>query len=298
MNLNTKSGQWGLLFALAFIWGTSFILIKRGLESFDNGQVAAFRIFFAFLLFIPFIIKYFKKISRKNIKSLLIVGFVGNAIPAYFFSTAQTQISSSLAGILNSLTPLFALLIGMLFYKSSMRWMNLLGILLALVGASGLIIKDTTNILEGNNWYGLYIVVASACYGLNVNEVKAKLQGMDSAAIAALGFLFAGPVAGIYLLSTDLTSVISAPNALGSLGYIFVLSLFSSVIAVIGINVLIKNTTAVFAASVTYIIPVFAIFWGVFDGERFTLMDLGWVVIILLGVYLVNNISKKKNNAV
>jgi len=277
-----------MLIGLAFIWGTSFILMKRGLESFTSYQVAAFRIFISFVIMIPLIIRHVKKITKKNIKSLLIVGFIGNCIPAFFFTTAQTQITSSLAGILNSLTPIFTMVIGVLLYRSKVFWVNILGLLIGLFGAAGLIVKDISDFFIGNNWYALFVVAATLCYGINVNEVKYKLEDLSGVAIAALGFLFTGPVTGIYLLFSDYSATVATDNYMMNLGYIVILALFSSVIAVIGINILIKYTTTIFAASVTYIIPVFAIFWGMFDGEKFYTIDIFWIILVLLGVYLVN----------
>ncbi len=288
MNLNKKFWQWALLIALAFTWGASFILIKKGLESYTYNQVGALRIFIAFVFLIPFIIKNLKKITRKNIKSLIIVAFIGNGIPAFLFAKAQTQVSSSLAGMLNTLVPLFTLVIGLSLYKNSAKLVNIIGIFIGLIGAIGILFKPATNFFAQNNWYVLFIVVATAFYGLNINEIKYKLKELDGTAIAALAFLLIGPFAGIYLIFSDYSYALSTENYMINLGYIVLLALFSSVIAVIAFNLLIKYVTTIFAASVTYFIPVFAIFWGIFDGETVTLYQIFWISIILLGVYFVN----------
>ena len=288
INLNKSYWQWTLLLFLALIWGSSFILMKRGLESYSNLQVAALRIFISFLILIPVIIKRLSKIKHQYIKPLLVVGFVGNAIPAIMYTTAQTQISSSLAGMLNSLVPFFALLIGLVFYRTSTRWYNVLGIIIGLIGAGGLIIKDTADIVNGINWLGLLIVFATLCYGININEVKHKLTDLDGVTITSIAFLFIGPLAGIYLLFSDFTSAFATDNYQVNLAYIAMLALFSSVVALIVFNILIKHSTAIFAASVTYIIPIFAILWGMLDGEAVSLLQLFWISIIMLGVYFVN----------
>lgn len=289
MDLNKKQWQWTLLFILAFIWGTSFILMKKGLHSFSNNQVASFRIFLTFLFFLPLLKSRIKKINRKNLKSLLIVGFIGNAIPAYLFTKAQTRIDSSLAGILSSLTPLFTLIIGLIIYKSHVKLINILGLLLGFIGAVGLIYKSTPGGFDlSSGSYTLFVVAATFCYGISVNEIKHKLKDLDGVSIAALSFVFIGPVAGVQLLFSNLGESFSQPGALESLGYVTILSLFSSVFAVIMFNILIKYTTAIFASSVTYIIPIFAIFWGVFDGERIMMEEILWIFVILIGVYLVN----------
>ncbi len=292
MDLTKKKWQWAMLIFLAFIWGTSFILMKKGLQSYTNSQVASFRIFFTFIFFIPIFIPRIKKINKSNLKSLLIVGVIGNAIPAFLFTKAQTQIDSSLAGILNSLTPLFTLLIGLILYKSHVKLINIIGLILGFLGAVGLIYKGNPGGFEPQTgWYATLIVVATFFYGISVNEIKHKLHDLDGISIAALSFMFVGPFAGLNLLFTDLSSSFAHPQSLENLGYIVLLSFFSSVIAVVLFNILIKYTTAIFAASVTYIIPIFAILWGIFDGEKVTIMEISWILVILIGVYLVN---KKK----
>jgi drug/metabolite transporter (DMT)-like permease len=288
IELENKAWQWAILLFLSLIWGTSFILMKKGLESYSHSQVAAFRIFFSFLFMLPITIRNIKVISRDNILSLLIVGFIGFAIPAFLFTKAQTRLDSSLAGMLNSLTPLFTLIVGILFYRSSARWVNIAGLFMGLIGAIGLMWNGDMNIFRGINGFALFIVVATICYGINVNEIKFKLVNLSSLEITSLAFLFTGPVAGIYLLFTDFSSVPETPDYLLNLAYIAILALFSSVIAVLIFNHLIKFTTPLFATSVTYIIPLFAIMWGIIDGESIKIIQLLWITVILLGVYLVN----------
>jgi drug/metabolite transporter (DMT)-like permease len=288
IRLENKAWQWATLIFLALIWGTSFILMKKGLESYSHTQVAAFRIFFSFVFMLPITIKNIKVIRRDNVQSLIIVGIIGFAIPAFLFTKAQTRIDSSLAGMLNSLTPLFTLVVGLLAYRSRARWMNVVGVIMGLIGAIGLMWNGDLNILKGINVFALFIVAATICYGINVNEIKSKLMQLTSLEITSLAFLFTGPIAGIYLLFTDFGPASQTPDNLLNLAYIAVLALFSSVIAVLIFNHLIKYTTTLFAASVTYIIPLFAIMWGIIDGESIQLMQLMWIAVILLGVYLVN----------
>jgi len=288
IELENKAWQWAILLFLSLIWGTSFILMKRGLESYSHSQVAAFRIFFSFVFMLPITIRNIKVISRDNILSLIIVGIIGFAIPAFLFTKAQTRIDSSLAGMLNSLTPLFTLFVGMLFYRSKTRWVNIAGLIMGLIGAVGLMWNGDMNVFRGINVFALFIVAATICYGINVNEIKYKLVNLSSLEITSLAFLFTGPIAGVYLLFTDFTHVPETPDYLLNLAYIALLALFSSVIAVLVFNHLIKYTTTLFATSVTYVIPLFAIMWGFIDGESIRLMQLIWMVVILLGVYLVN----------
>ncbi len=286
--LERKSGQWTVLLLLSMIWGSSFILMKKGLESYSHMQVAAFRIFFSFVFLLPLTLRNLRAIRRDTVRSLIVVGLVGFAIPAVLFTKAQTRIDSSIAGMLNSLTPLFTLIMGVLIYKSKAKWINIAGVMIGLVGALGLIWKGKLDIFKDMNLYALFVVAATICYGINVNEVKYKLEKLTSVQITSLAFLFIGPIAGIYLLLTDLTPAAEKPDYLINLGYIALLALFSSVIAVLVFNHLIKYTTPLFAASVTYIIPFFAIMWGILDGEQIRIFQVLWMGVILLGVYMVN----------
>ena len=287
MDPNKKIWQWIVLLVLSLIWGSSFILMKKGLDAFTSNQVAAFRIFISFLAFLPIAIKHFNKLKKENIISLLIIGFIGSAIPAFLFTKAQTRIDSSLAGILNSLTPMFTLFVGLLFYKSKLLSINIAGILLGLIGAIGLV-NNGQNILAGDNSYAIFIVIATIFYGISANEIKFKLPGMSGIAIAALSFFFIGPFAGIYLLFTDFSGAINSGVFLPSLGYIAILAIFGSFFAVMLFNTLIKYTSAIFGASVTYFIPIIAIMWGILDDEPFTFNHLLWFMVIIVGVYLVN----------
>ena len=293
--LKNKTWQWIILFILAFIWGTSFILMKKGLESFSNLQVASIRIFASFLFFLPFYIKNLKYINRNNIRSLLIVGFIGTAIPALLFTKAQTEINSSLAGMLNSLTPLFTLIIGWSFYKSSINSRKISGILLGLIGAIGLIYRGSDSI-NSINIYSILIVIATICYGITGNEIKSNLKHMDAVKITMFGLLFTGPFAGIYLIFSKFPDTAVDDRVYINLGYIIILALFSSVLALILFNNLIKHTPLLFSVSVTYLIPIFAISWGVIDGETINPFHLLWMGIILIGVFLVNKPEIEKTD--
>ncbi len=295
INLNNKAWQWITLVFLSLIWGSSFILMKKGLRSYSHDQVAALRIFISFLAFLPFGIKNLKKVSKENIYSLLIVGFIGSTIPAFLFTKAQTNIDSALAGILNSITPLFTLIIGLIFYKSTAKLINAVGIFLGLIGALGLIIHTSSdsNILGNVNYYGLYVELATICYGINVNQVKYKIKGLNGLELTSMAFMFVGPFAGIYLLFTDFSFALSTNDYMLNLGYIAILAVIGTVMALVIFNTLIQYTSALFGASVTYIIPIFAIAWGIFDGEKITIIQFLWIGLILTGVYLVNKRNQK-----
>jgi len=295
ISLDNKFWQWITLIFLSLIWGSSFILMKKGLRSFSHDQVAALRLFISFIAFLPFGIKYLKKITKENYISLIIVGVIGSGIPAFLFTKAQTQVESALAGILNSMTPLFTLIIGLLFYKSTARFINAIGIFLGLIGALGLIVQTSNgnSVFDNINYYGLFIIIATLCYGINVNHIRYKIKGLNGLELTSLAFMFIGPVSGIYLLFTDFSASLQTPDYLINLGYIAVLAVVGTMLALIIFNTLIQHTSAIFGSSVTYVIPVFAIMWGLFDGEKLSVIQLLWVALIFTGVYLVNKKVKR-----
>ena len=293
VDLNKKIWQWVLLIFLAIIWGSSFILMKKGLLAFNDMQVASFRIFISFILLLPLVFKRIKRVRRKHIVPLLVVGFIGNGIPAFLFTKAQTEVSSSMAGVLNSLTPLFALLVGLIIFKVKFIWQNILGIILGLLGASALVIVNSGANFSAKNLYPLLIVLATMFYAFTVNLIKQKLADLDSVTIIAMAFLFIGPFGGVYLASSDFSHALQSPYLLQSFSSVFLLAMFGSALATILFNYLIKYTTALFATSVTYLIPIVAIVWGVLDGETLIASQMLSIGVILMGVYLVN--KKKKS---
>jgi drug/metabolite transporter (DMT)-like permease len=288
IDLSNRKWQIIILLFLAFIWGSSFILMKKGLEAFSNTQVAAIRIFVSFTVLLPVIRKNYQKITWQNLKSLLIAGVIGIGIPAVLFATAQTRINSSLAGMLNSLTPLFALLTGLLFYKTKLCYAKTLGILIGLAGAVGLVYRSEAGLLNSLNPYALLVVIATICYGITVNEIKFKLGNLNGLTITSLGLLFIGPVAGIYLVFSDFSATLSTKGWPINLVCIITLAVFGTAIALIVFNTLLKYTSPLFATSVTYIIPIFALLWGIFDGESIKITHIFSILLILAGVFIIN----------
>ncbi len=285
-----------MLIFISFIWGASFILMKRGLNAFTPMQVGTLRIFFASLFLIPFLIKRLKKFKKKDLQSLLIVGFIGNLFPALLFAKAQTQVSSSLAAMLNTLFPIIALIIGSLFYGLKTERNKILGTLIGLIGAVGLVLGENFDFSGTNNLFSLYIILAIVFYAISLNQLKYKLPDLDGITITIFSFSIIGPFAGISLFFTDFTPALSNPDALNSLFYIILLALGGSAIAVTLFYHLTDYVGVVFASLITYIIPVFAIFWGLFDGEKITLLQFVFMGVIFIGVYLVNSTKKKQSS--
>lgn len=288
IDLKNKASQWFVLIILAVIWGSSFILMKKGLLTLTSIKVAAFRIFFAFLVLAPMGFHQLKKIKPKNIFPIFWVGFFGNFIPAFLFAYAQTELSSSLTGMLNSLVPFFTLVLGVLLFKAKAKSLNIIGVVLGLLGALGLVYTTSNGLkVDGNLMYSLMPIVATICYASSVNTIKYYLGDLSPLTITVVAFTLVGPFAIAFLLY-DGFALNGFQNFL-SVGvlYVALLGIVGTAMAVLLFNALIKQTTALFASSVTYLIPVVAIFWGVLDGEAITLIQALFLGLILGGVYLV-----------
>jgi drug/metabolite transporter (DMT)-like permease len=288
MNLNTKFWNWSLLLILALIWGSSFILMKRGLEAFTSPQVAALRMFIAFLFIIPFSFRYVKKTESKNWYKFLAIGLCGNFIPAFLFTAAETGISSSLTGMLNALTPFFTLIIGTIFFNAKAQGRRVFGLVIGLTGAISLLIPVHFSDLGVNINYGGYVLIATVFYGTSVNLIRKHAGVYHSITTACWALLMVGPLAGVFLLCTDFSSAIQHPRFWQSLGYVALLAIGGTSLSVMLFNLLVKNTGTLFSASVTYLVPIVAIFWGVLDGETISLRHIISIIIILFGVYLIN----------
>ena len=197
--MNTKIINWVILIALALTWGSSFILMKRGMDVYSSDEVAALRIFIAFVFLSPLIFKHVKKPLLKHWKGFLGMGLIGNFIPAFLFTKAETGISSSLTGMLNSLTPLFTLLLGVLLFKIKTRLINVIGILIGFFGAIGLLTVGKSEDMNNNLLFGLYVVLATICYAVSVNIIKKELNEVNSVTSTVWAMMFIGPLAGVYL---------------------------------------------------------------------------------------------------
>lgn len=286
--MNTRAFHWLILIVLALIWGSSFILMKRGLDVFSSDEVAALRIFIAFIVMLPLVFFRTKKEDLRQWKGLLGQGMLGNFIPAFLFTKAETGLSSALTGMLNSLTPVFTLLLGFLLFKTRSGWINALGIMAGFAGAIGLLWAGKDADFGNNLGYGTYVIIATICYALSVHIIKKYLQGMDAITSTTWAMCMIGPPAGTYLLSTDFLQKLQHPLAIQSLAYVAILAIFGTAISVVIFTILVKQTNALFASSVTYLIPIVAILWGLLDGERLGISHLAWIGLVLLGVYLVN----------
>lgn len=283
--------SWAILITLSLIWGSSYILIKKGLLVYTSTEVACLRLSISALSFLPVVLYRWKRIDWSRWRYLLLVGLTGTAIPAFMFAIAQTEISSSVAGVLNSLTPLFTLVLGILLFKSDTAWVKVLGVLIGLAGAALLILMGKEAGIQGNPWYGLLVIVGCICYAISSNVVGSYLRDMSSISISAASFGMVGLPAIFYLLfATDFTQVLAQEEgATLALAYIVILALFGTVLASIIFFKLVQWTTPVFASMISYIVPAVALGWGFFDGEPITWLHFVGMGLILSGVYLVKD---------
>ncbi|CAI8165233.1 MAG: putative inner membrane transporter YedA [Polaribacter sp. SA4-10] len=290
--MNNQQQKWVYLFLLSLVWGSSFILMKKALIGVSPIQLGALRMIVTsvFLLLIGF--KSIKKIKKEQWIYIFYTALLGTFIPGFLFSYTLTAIDSSIVSILTSFTPFNTLIFGALFFGFAFKKQQLLGILIGLFGTLILILEGAVLNPNQNYWYALLIIIASIGYAFNVNIVKKYLQDVDALAITTGNFLILLAPATIILGFTGFfTEFKASEQGLESLGYIAVLSIIGTGIAKIMFNKMVQISNPIFSSSVTYLIPVVAILWGVFDGEKLSLIQLFAGIIILFGVYLVN---KKK----
>lgn len=287
MSRQPSSLDWFALFLLAAVWGASFLFIKRSVQVFDPVQMAMWRMVLATAVYLPIAAAYWSKIDWKRWKWLVVVAFCGSAIPNFLFAVAQQHVASSLAGVLNSLTPLFTFVIGVLFFNMTFTSNKLLGLVLGLLGASVLIFFNSSSALSGNALYAALCALATVCYAINANTVNRHLRDLHPAAIASAAFVLTGGlfVGGLWW-SGGWTAVQTHPEGWKGLGYVFYLAAIGTVAGSIGYFWLLQRAGAIFATSVTYLLPVTAMLLGVADGETVGMADLAGTGIILAGLYL------------
>jgi len=289
------ASAWGLLLVLASIWGTSFILMKKGLLVFSALELGAARVSVAALLLLPFALRHLGKVDRGHFKWLLLSGMVGTLLPAFLFAYAETRLASGLAGVLNALTVVFTLVVGAALFGQRLTRLRVLGITLGLVGTVVLMQLggsggEATPSGEGNAWYGLYVVLATFGYGVSINIIKHHFHGISAVAVTSLLLLFVGgPALAFLLLGTGFVhKLATVPGAWPAFGYIALLATLSTAVAMVLFNKLIQSSTALFAASNTYLIPVVALGWGLLDGEAFNAWHLLGMAIILVSVAIIH----------
>lgn len=272
---------------LGLVWGASFLVIKKSVAVFSPMQMAMWRMVLATLVYLPIAAAFWSKIDWKRWKPMVVVAFCGSAIPNFFFAVAQQHVNSSLAGVLNSLTPLFTLIIGFSFFQLKVSRSRLLGIVVGLLGAVLLVVFNSSTGLSGNAFFAFLCMLATVCYAINANTVGRYLQDQHPAGIASAAFVLTGGLFFIGLAFSGGWSVVSEhPDGWKGLGYVFYLSAVGTVGGSILYFWILQRTSPIFATSVTYLLPITAIALGVFDGEKISGIDILGTCVILTGLYL------------
>jgi drug/metabolite transporter (DMT)-like permease len=282
--------KWLILIVLSIIWGSSFILIKKGLIGLSPLQLGSLRIVFSALFIFIFGFHTLKTIPKDKWKWLIISGFVGTFFPAFLFAFAETEIDSSIASILNSLVPLNTILLGFAVFNIASTKRQITGVLIGFVGTALLIGSGAQLNPDQNYLYAGLVLISAVLYGINVNIIKRYLQDVKAISIAFGNFAAIIIPALIVLVCTDFFSneTFQNPLVITSIGYIIILSAFGTALAKVLFNKLVQMATPVFASSVTYLMPVVAVFWGFLDGEGFSVWQALATLLILIGVYLAN----------
>ena len=281
--------KWLYLIVLSAIWGTSFILIKKGLVGLTQIQLGSLRTVMTAIILLSVGLPTLKQIRKSQWKWIALSALFGTFFPAFLFAFAQKQIDSAVASILNSLTPLATAVLGYLVFSINTTRRQMIGVFIGLVGSVMLIMAGAHINPQQNHWYGILVLIASVGYALNVNILKKYLNELSPLAIATGNFVVIVIPALIILISTGYFNQIwTMPEVQVSSGYIAILALFGTALAKILFNKMIQISSPVFASSVTYTMPVVAVLWGVFDGERFGWYQAISALIVLSGVYLAN----------
>lgn len=296
MNKKQPWLAWVLLIGLALIWGSSFILIKRGLVGLTPFEVGSLRIFSAGIVLLPIAIRHARTIPKASYKFLIVIGLASSFMPSFLFAIAQTQLESSLAGVFNSITPIFTLLIGVFFYNQKLRYQVVVGAIVAFAGTVILLTSGQEGCASGFKPYALLILLAALLYAINGNVIKFHLSDLPPLTITSVSVVFAGVLSGAHLLLfTDfLGKIIGSEEIPDAVGYIMLLGVMGTAVALLIFNNLVKLTDPVFTSSVTYIIPLVAICWGLIDGETMTMIQIAGVALILFGVFLTNKKRRVK----
>jgi drug/metabolite transporter (DMT)-like permease len=285
------AGAWFVLLLLSIIWGSSFILMKEGLKGFEPLQLALIRMSVAALCMFPFALRFVRELSKRKVALLLAVGFTGNALPAFLYAKSETVLPSAVVGVLTSMTPSFALLVAWLFFRQSFPRRNVIGIVIGLAGSVMLALAGSPEEGRSTNLvFAALVLLATISYGINENLVQGFFAKTDPVLVTSIALSTVGWPALILLLSGTnfIHNVRTNSAAPAALGYIVILGMFGSALSVLLFNRLLKESTLIFASSVTYTIPIVAVLWGIALHEDFTMLHALAFVVILAGVWLAN----------
>lgn len=281
--------KWPVFILLCFIWGSSFILMKASKEGLTGLQIGALRIFSAALVFLPLAFIHLGRIRRNQLGWFFLAGVCGNLLPAFLFAIAVTKIDSSLAGVLNSLTPLCVLVLGAVFFRDRIPAGKWVGVL---VGFGGLCLLSLAqkDVDWSNMGYAALVLLATVFYGFNVNLVSHFLKDAPPLPIASISVTMMVIPAALVLWFTGFFDLnFSDSQVQWSLVNACTLGVAGSAIGTALFYWLVQRAGGLFASLVTYGIPFVALFWGFLDGEKITSITVAGLILILIGVYLANS---------
>ena len=286
---HTSLLAWGLLVSLGITWGSSYILMKKGVQVFSASEVAGLRIFSAAVLLLPWSLTRLRQLSWLHFGLLFLVGLIESLLPAFLFAQAQTQLDSALNGVLSSVTPVFTLLVGSIGFRQPVEKNEMWGALLGVMGTVLLVLAGK-GLVGTINYYVFLPLLACFCYGLNANVVKYYLQDLSTTTITSVFLLVVGIIAGVGLFTQTafVTKLHTVEGAYAATGYVLILGVLGSAVGQLLFVSLIKRTSPVFANMVSFIIPLVAWGWGLLDGEVLVWGHYLGIVAILAGVYLLN----------
>ena len=291
-----KLNKWFYLIALSLIWGSSFILIKKALVGLEASQLGSLRIIFSSIFIFLIAWKNIFSIKKIEWKWITISAFLGSFFPAFLFAFAEKEIDSSVASIINSIVPLNTLILGMIIFKIESTKRQIIGVLIGFFGTYLLISSGLKLNPDQNYNYAGLVILCSFLYALNVNIIKKYLQHLSALTITVGHFTaIILPAILVFLFSDFEFSSLEKDEVKTSIFYVFILALFGTALAKIIFNKLIKISSPVFASSVTYSMLIVSIFWGIVDGEKFSIYQLIATIIIVFGVILTNKKAKIKN---
>jgi drug/metabolite transporter (DMT)-like permease len=298
--MSKRAEAWFLLILLSVIWGSSFILIKKGLAGYNPFQVASLRICMAALSLLPVALYHIRKLPMAKMKYIFLFGLCNAGLPAFLFSTAQMHVNSSTAGILNSLTPIFTMIMGALLFGVQLTGKKFAGVMIGFCGACMLVFfkngfSAPTPITDSNFFYTMLIVLATVLYGCSSNIMKNYLDDVSGQVISSFSYLiFAIPLSVYLFVFSDFTYTLThSPNGLSSFGYISVLGIFGSAFAIVLFSRLLKISNALFGSFTTYLLPFVAILWGIAIDENIGIVPFISLGVILTGIFI-SNLSFKK----
>jgi len=295
--MDTQRLKWIYLVILSVIWGSSFILIKKGLNGLNEYQLGALRIVLSSLILFAIGYKSLRKINRHHWKWIAISGFVSSFFPPFLFAIAQTRIDSGITSILNSIVPLNTIIVGALFFAIGVSKRQVAGVLLGLLGTVLLIAGGWWSANGGPRFslladagYSLLVILATIGYAFNTNIIKKHLNEISALAVTTGSFIFIFiPALVILLYSGFPGQIASDPQMQMASVYVLLLAVFGTAVAKVAYNRLVQISSPVFASSVTYTMPLVAVAWGLIDGEQYGWIQFIAAAIVLAGVYLGNS---------